>query len=123
MATVVNEDGSALSGSSLLDEIVLGKGVRRMPVAVPKAVRKIAEGEDELPAFFDVPAGHGMLPRTTNPLQSTSVTVRPRTKVAKGVGSRAAGSAMGFQLVESAQARWRAVIAPHLVERPEQVAA
>lgn len=108
MATVVNEDGSALSGSSLLDEIVLGKGVRWMPVAVPKAVRKIAEGEDELPAFFDVPAGHGML---------------PRTKVAKGVGSRAAGSAMGFQLVESAQARWRAVIAPHLVERPEKVTA
>jgi putative transposase len=30
-------------------------------------------------------------------------------------GSRAAGIAMAFKLIESAQARWRAVNAPHLV--------
>jgi hypothetical protein len=30
-------------------------------------------------------------------------------------GSRAAGLAMAFKLVEAAQARWRAVNAPHLV--------
>jgi hypothetical protein len=30
-------------------------------------------------------------------------------------GSRAAGVAMAFKLIESAQARWRAVNAPHLV--------
>jgi len=33
----------------------------------------------------------------------------------RGPGSRAAGVAMAFKLIESAQARWRAVNAPHLV--------
>jgi hypothetical protein len=33
----------------------------------------------------------------------------------KGPGSRAAGVAMAFKLIESAQARWRTVNAPHLV--------
>ena len=41
--------------------------------------------------------------------------VRLRTKVTKGAGSAAAALAMVFKLVESAQARWRAVNAPHLV--------
>ena len=41
-----------------------------------------------------------------------SSTVRHRTKVTKGPGSRAAGLAMAFKLFESAQARWRAVNAP-----------
>ena len=42
-------------------------------------------------------------------------TVRHRTKVTKGPGSKAAGLAMAFKLIEAAQARWRAVNAPHLV--------
>jgi hypothetical protein len=41
--------------------------------------------------------------------------VRHRTKVTKGPGSKAAGLAMAFKLIEAAQARWRAVNAPHLV--------
>lgn len=36
-------------------------------------------------------------------------------RVTKGPGSRAAGVAMAFNLIESAQARWRALNAPHLV--------
>ena len=36
-------------------------------------------------------------------------------KVTKGPGSRAAGLAMAFKLIESAQDRWRAVNSPHLV--------
>ena len=51
----------------------------------------------------------------TNPIESTFATVRHRTKVTKGPGSRAAGLAMAFKLIESAQDRWRAVNAPHLV--------
>jgi len=39
----------------------------------------------------------------------------PARRVTKGPGSRAAGIAMAFKLIESAQARWRAVNAPHLV--------
>jgi len=38
-----------------------------------------------------------------------------QTRVTKGPGSRAAGLAMAFKLIESAQQRWRAVNAPHLV--------
>jgi len=35
--------------------------------------------------------------------------------VTKGPGSRAAGLAMAYKLIESAQTRWRALNAPHLV--------
>lgn len=41
--------------------------------------------------------------------------MRNRSKVTKGPGSPAAGIAMAFKLIEAAQARWRAVDAPHLV--------
>jgi hypothetical protein len=41
--------------------------------------------------------------------------VRLRTRVTKGPGSRAAGVAMAFKPIESAQARRRAANAPHLV--------
>jgi hypothetical protein len=51
----------------------------------------------------------------TNPIESTFATVRHRTKITRGPGSRAAGLAMAFKLIEAAQNRWRAVNAPHLV--------
>ncbi len=103
----------------------------------PKAVKKIVDDEAELLAFCDFPAEHWIHLRTTNPIESTFATVRHRTKVTKGAGSRAAALAMVFKLVESAQARWRAVNAPlvalvragtrfeqgQLVERPEAHAA
>jgi hypothetical protein len=53
--------------------------------------------------------------RTTNPIESTFATVRLRKKVTKGPGFCAAGIAMAYKLIDAAQARWRAVIAPHLV--------
>ena len=81
----------------------------------PKAVAKITGDVAELLAFYDYPAEHWIHLRTTNPIESTFATVRHRTKVTKGPGSRAAGLAMAFKLIESAQARWRAVNAPHLV--------
>jgi putative transposase len=81
----------------------------------PKAVAKVTGGEDELLAFYDYPAEHWVHLRTTNPIESTFSAVRHRTKVTKGPGSQAAGLAMAFKLVESAQRRWRAVNAPHLV--------
>jgi transposase-like protein len=81
----------------------------------PKAVAKITDDLDELLAFYDYPAEHWIHLRTTNPIESTFATVRHRTKVTKGPGSRAAGLAMAFKLIESAQARWRAVNAPQLV--------
>jgi putative transposase len=80
-----------------------------------KAVAKITDDLDELLAFYDFPAEHWIHLRTTNPIESTFATVRHRTKITKGPGSKAAGLAMAFKLIEAAQARWRAVNGPHLV--------
>jgi putative transposase len=81
----------------------------------PKAVAKITGGPDVLLEFHRYPAEHWIHLRTTNPIESTFATVRLRTKVTKGPGSRAAGIAMVYKLIDAAQARWRAVNAPHLV--------
>ncbi|MFF2147950.1 IS256 family transposase [Kitasatospora sp. NPDC058190] len=104
----------------------------------PKAVKKVTDDQDLLLEFYNYPAEHWIHLRTTSPIESTFATVRLRTKVTKGAGSRAAGLAMVFKLVESAQARWRSVNGAHLVplvragarfergqlvERPELVAA
>ena len=101
----------------------------------PKAVAKITDDLDQLLAFYDFPAEHWVHLRTTNPIESTFATVRHRTRVTKGPGSRAAGLAMAFKLIEAASDRWRAVNAPklvalvrngatfsngHLVERPNE---
>ncbi|MDX2683585.1 IS256 family transposase [Streptomyces sp. NY05-11A] len=81
----------------------------------PKAVAKITDDLDELLAFYDFPAEHWVHLRTTNPIESTFSTVKLRTKVTRGAGSPAAALAMVFKLVESAQARWRAITGSHLV--------
>ncbi|MEW2051189.1 IS256 family transposase [Streptomyces sp. NPDC005476] len=81
----------------------------------PKAVKKVSDETDELLAFYDFPAEHWVHLRTTNPIESTFSTVKLRTRVTRGAGSPAAALAMVFKLAESAQARWRAITAPHLV--------
>ena len=81
----------------------------------PKAAAKITDDLDVLLAFYDYPAEHWIHLRTTNPIESTFATVRLRQRVTKGPGSRAAGVAMAYKLIEAAQARWRAVNAPPLV--------
>src|SRR3954453_11243911 len=80
-----------------------------------KAVAKITDDLERLLAFYDYPAEHWILWRTTNPIESTFATGRHRTKITRGPGSRAAGLAMAFKLIEAAQDRWRAVNGPHLV--------
>ncbi|OBB51972.1 transposase [Mycolicibacterium fortuitum] len=81
----------------------------------PKAVKKIVDDADVLLEYFRYPAEHWVHLRTTNPIESTFATVRLRTRVTKGPGSRAAGMAMAYKLIEAAQSRWRAVNAPQLV--------
>ena len=81
----------------------------------PKAIAKITDDVDSLLAFYDYPAQHWIHLRTTNPIESTFATVRNRSKITKGPGSRAAGIAMAFKLIEAVQSRWRAANAPHLV--------
>jgi len=81
----------------------------------PKAVAKIVDDAEELLCFFDFPAEHWGHLKTSNPIESTFSSVRLRTRVTKGPGSKAAGLAMAFKLLKSAQDRWRAVNGPHLV--------
>lgn len=61
---------------------------------IPKAFKKIVDGVDELPAFYDFPAEHWIRLRTTNPIESTFAAVRLRTKVTLGPGSAVAALAM-----------------------------
>jgi transposase-like protein len=67
----------------------------------PKAVAKIVDDTDVLLEFYKYPAEHWVHLRTTNPIESTFATVRLRTKVTKGPGSRAAGLAMAYKLIEA----------------------
>lgn len=105
-----------------MKEIYIAEDIDKAQVAIkafeldygakyPKAVDDI----DVLLEFYKYPAEHWVHLRTTNPIESTFATVRLRTKVTKGPGSRAAGLAMAYKLIDAAQARWRAVNAPHLV--------
>ena len=109
---------------------------RNHGVKWPKAVAKVVDDAQELLCLFDFPAEHWGHLKTSNPIESTFATVRLRTRVTKGPGSKAAGLAMAFKLLEAAQDRWRAVNGPHLVamvragarfdkgvmiERPDQV--
>jgi putative transposase len=81
----------------------------------PKAVAKVVDDAEEPLCFFGFPAEHWLHLKTSNPIESTFSTVRLRTRVTKGPGSKAAGLAMAFKLLEAAQDRWRAVSGPHLV--------
>ncbi|MGH3535934.1 MAG: IS256 family transposase [Steroidobacteraceae bacterium] len=83
--------------------------------AFPKAVKKITGQLDVLLAFFDFPLEHWIHLRTTNPIESTFSTVRLRTKVTRGAGSRKAGLAMAYKLLDAAQARWRRINGHELV--------
>jgi len=81
----------------------------------PKAVDKVSSDRQALVAFYDFPAEHWGHLRTSNPIESTFATVRARTNVTKGPGSRQAGLAMAFKLLQAAEERWRRVNAPELV--------
>jgi putative transposase len=70
---------------------------------------------DTLLAFYAFPAEYWIHLKTSNPIESTFATTRSRTRVTKGPGSRAAGLAMVYKLIEAAQDRWRAINGPHLV--------
>jgi len=81
----------------------------------PKAVAKLTKDREAVLAFYDFPAEHWIHLRTSNPIESTFSPVRARTDVTKGPGSRQAGLAMCFKLIEAAEGRWRRVNAPELV--------
>lgn len=65
--------------------------------------------------FYDFPAPHWLHLRTTNPIESTFATVKARTRVTKGAGSRRRGLVMAYKLLDAAQDQWRKVNSPELV--------
>lgn len=73
----------------------------------PKAVAKLDKDWAQLTAFFDFPAEHWRHLRTTNPIESSFATVKLRTRVTKGAGSKTAALAMAYKLLDAAQERWR----------------
>ena len=81
----------------------------------PRAVSKIVEDKEALLSFYDYPAEHWRHLRTTNPIESVFAPVRARTDITKGPGSRQAGLAMIFKLMEAAEGRWRKLTGAHLV--------
>jgi transposase-like protein len=81
----------------------------------PKAVECLTDDKEELLAFFNFPADHWKHLRTTNPIESTFATVRLRSRVTKGAGSRAAGLTMTYKLLKTAEASWRRLDAHELI--------
>ena len=81
----------------------------------PKAVGCLAKDLDEMFTFFDFPAEHWQHIRTSNPIESAFSTVRLRTRVTKGAGSRDKALTMAFKLLEMAQVRWRKITAAELL--------
>lgn len=77
-----------------------GQGVRPAVRGEVPQGRQEDHGQDELLAFYEFRAERWIHLRTTNPIESTFATVRLRTKVTKGAGSRAAALAMAFKLVD-----------------------
>lgn len=80
----------------------------------PKAVECLTKDVETLFTFIDYPAAHWIHLRTTNAIESTFATVKARTRITKGAGSRDAGLAMAFKLLTQAERRWRRVNSPHL---------
>ena len=87
---MVHRLAAGLSARSIRSSIQLG-------AKFPKAFAKIDDDADVLLEFYHYPAEHWIHLRTTNPIESTFATVRLRSKVTKGPGSRAAGARDGIQ--------------------------
>lgn len=81
----------------------------------PKATTTLMKDREALLAFFDFPAEHWHHLRTTNAIESIFATVKLRTRVTKGAGSRTAALLMAYKLMEAASARWRAIRGKELV--------
>jgi putative transposase len=73
----------------------------------PKAVAKLDRDWAHLTAFYHFPAEHWRHLRTSNAIESSFATVKLRTRVTKGAGSKKAALAMAYKLLDAAQERWR----------------
>lgn len=96
-------------------ECEIEKFVDEYSAKYAKAVASLVDNRDRLLTFFAFPAEHWKHLRTTNPIESTFATVKLRQRVTKGAGSRSAGLAMAFKLMQSAQRTWRRLDAHELL--------
>lgn len=80
-----------------------------------KATTCLMKDKDSLFTFMNYPAAHWIHLRTTNAIESSFATIKARTRVTKGAGSRNAALAMAFKLLLMAEKRWRKVNSAHLV--------
>lgn len=81
----------------------------------PKALAKLDRDWQHLTAFYDFPAEHWRHLRTSNAIESSFATVKLRTRVTKGAGSKKAALAMAYKLLDTAQERWRRINGHELV--------
>jgi transposase-like protein len=81
----------------------------------PKALAKLDRDWQHLTAFYDFPAEHWRHIRTSNAIESSFATVKLRTRVTKGAGSKKAALAMAYKLLDAAQERWRRLNGHELV--------
>jgi putative transposase len=88
---------------------------REWEAKYPKAWAKLDKDRDVLLAFYDFPAEHWRHLRTTNPIESSFATVKLRTRVTKGAGSKVAALTMAYKLLDAAQERWRRLNGHELV--------
>lgn len=96
-------------------EQALARFAAEYGVKHPKAVECLTEDQEALLAFYDFPAEHWKHLRTTNPIESTFSTVRLRSRVTRGAGSRAAGLTMTYKLMKAAEATWRRLDGQELI--------
>jgi transposase-like protein len=82
-------------------------------IAIATAVCWPIDGPISVLTFYDFPTELWIHLRTTKPVESTFSTVRLRSQVTRGAGSRKAGLAMAYKLLDAAQARWRRRINGH----------
>jgi transposase-like protein len=81
----------------------------------PKAVECLIKNWMQLTMYFDFPASHWLHLRTTNPIESSFATVKLRTRVTKGAGSKTTAEVMSFKLLKECEKSWRKI------NRPEEI--
>ena len=75
-------------------------------IATPR-LGLLEEGRGGAVRFYDFPAAQWVHLCTTHPIESTSATVRHRTRKTKGCGSRVTTLTMVFKLAIEAEKHWR----------------
>ncbi len=80
---------------------------RRVRRQVPQGGRQARQGLGRADRVLRLPRRALAAPRTTNPIESSFATVKLRTTVTKGAGSKKAALAMAYKLLDAAQERWR----------------